>query len=67
VIGSCQTVIPSPSSYDESGKFVRPGGTGPFKVAKHRRDLVRLVRHEGHWRGAPRLAEIVGPRWSWPS
>lgn len=59
VIGSFQTVIPSPSSYDASGNFVRPVGTGPFKVAEHRRDLVRLVRNENHWRGAPRLAEIV--------
>lgn len=59
VLGSFQTVIPAPSSFDAAGRFVRPVGTGPFRVAEARRDLVRLAANERHWRGAPGLKEIV--------
>lgn len=59
VIGSFSAVIPSPTAHDGSGKLLQPIGTGPFQVKSHSRQQVDLVANEGHWRGRPKLDEVV--------
>ncbi|MDG3088352.1 ABC transporter substrate-binding protein [Vibrio hannami] len=39
---------------------VEPVGTGPFYLSEYKvGDLVRLKRHDNHWRGTPKMKQIV--------
>lgn len=59
VISSYKCVIPSPAAYAQDGTFVKPIGTGPFKVEKATPEEVILVKNEAYWNGAPKLQQVV--------
>ena len=46
---------------DEKQKLdTHPVGTGPFYLAEYQAgDLVRLKRHKKHWRGKPKMQQVV--------
>ena len=57
----CGSIV-SPSALQELGSAFadNPVGTGPFRVAKWARDQqLVLERFEDHWRGAPKLKNII--------
>jgi cationic peptide transport system substrate-binding protein len=38
----------------------QPVGTGPFMLGEYRAgQFIRLLRHDGYWRGRPRMAQVV--------
>ncbi len=41
-----------------------PVGTGPFRLVAAKDTGVHLEAHRGYWRGAPRLARLVFPRFA---
>lgn len=54
------TPIVSTTSVDESGKFVKAVGTGPFKPEEWiKEQKVVLVRNDEYWGGTPKLEKIT--------
>ncbi|MGX1309465.1 peptide/nickel transport system substrate-binding protein [Amorphus suaedae] len=54
------TVIYAPSSFDETGKFVKPVGTGPWKFVDYvKQDRTIVDRFDGYWGEKPALERIV--------
>ncbi|MGQ9558135.1 MAG: ABC transporter substrate-binding protein [Desulfurispora sp.] len=52
--------IYSPNSFDSSGKFTQPYGTGPFKFAQYKKgESLTLVANKDYWGEKPRLAKVT--------
>ncbi|UNC93920.1 ABC transporter substrate-binding protein [Candidatus Contubernalis alkalaceticus] len=52
--------IMSPASYDDSGSFKGPSGTGPFSLEKHITDQeVIVVRNENYWGEKATLDKVI--------
>lgn len=51
--------FPSPTSFDASGTFVKPVGTGPYKVESMSTTEIVLVRNDSYWGGRPNLDKVV--------
>jgi len=52
--------IASPSSIDAQGNFIGPVGTGPFKLAQHRKGQeVVLDRNDDYWGDISKLKQVV--------
>lgn len=52
--------IIGPTSIDESGKFKKPVGTGPFMVKDWVKDQkIELIRNDQYWRGRPKLDKVI--------
>lgn len=59
VISSFQCIIPSPSTFDENGNYVKAIGTGPFQLKSETKERLEFVAYEDHWRGKPEIDELV--------
>lgn len=54
------TGIYAPSSFDESGAFVRPVGTGPWRFVEYiKQDRTIVERFDGYWGELPALERII--------
>lgn len=54
------TVVYAPSSFDETGAFVKPVGTGPWQFTDYvKQDRTVVDRFDGYWGEAPTLERIV--------
>lgn len=55
------TAIISPSSFDESGEFIKPIGTGPYKFESfdEQTRVLTVVRNENWWGGKVGLEKMV--------
>lgn len=51
--------FPSSKAFDASGKFVKPVGTGPYKVQSMSTTEIVLVRNDSYWGGRPNLAKVI--------
>jgi nickel transport system substrate-binding protein len=51
--------FPSPTSFDASGTFVKPVGTGPYKLESMSTTEIVLVRNDGYWGGQPNLDKVI--------
>ncbi|MGH3815363.1 MAG: ABC transporter substrate-binding protein [Pseudonocardiaceae bacterium] len=51
--------FPSPTAFDASGKFVKPIGTGPYKLDSMSGTEIVLVRNDSYWGGRPNLDKVI--------
>lgn len=51
--------FPSPTSFDASGTFVTPVGTGPYQLESMSTTEIVLVRNDSYWGGRPNLDKVV--------
>ncbi|MGN9908902.1 ABC transporter substrate-binding protein [Phytohabitans sp. LJ34] len=49
----------SPASFDAAGNFVKPIGTGPYKLESSSQTEIVLVRNDTYWGGRPNLDRVV--------
>lgn len=58
LVGSYQCAIPSPTSYDENGKLVKPIGTGAYELKSQSKEKVVFVAYKDHWRKKPSIDKL---------
>jgi peptide/nickel transport system substrate-binding protein len=58
LVGSYQCAIPSPASFDEQGKMVKPIGTGPFELKSQSKEKVEFIAYDKHWREKPAIDQL---------
>lgn len=52
--------IVSPTSIDSQGNFIKPIGTGPFKLSKHiEAQEIVLERNDDYWGEKPKLEKVI--------
>ncbi|MGH3755613.1 MAG: ABC transporter substrate-binding protein [Pseudonocardiaceae bacterium] len=51
--------FPSPTSLDASGAFIKPVGTGPYKLDSLSTTEIVLVRNDGYWGGRPNPDKMI--------
>ncbi|MGH3753642.1 MAG: ABC transporter substrate-binding protein [Pseudonocardiaceae bacterium] len=51
--------FPSPTAFDASGTFVKPVGTGPYKLESMSTTEIVLVRNDSYWGGRPNLDKVI--------
>lgn len=51
--------FPSPKSFDDDGKFLRPVGTGPYQLRSSSQTQIVLERNADYWGGRPNLDQVV--------
>ncbi|MET7398888.1 ABC transporter substrate-binding protein [Dactylosporangium sp. NPDC005572] len=49
----------SPGSFDAAGNFVKPIGTGPYKLESSSQTEIVLVRNDTYWGGRPNLDRVA--------
>ncbi|MER7008900.1 ABC transporter substrate-binding protein [Dactylosporangium sp. NPDC000555] len=49
----------SPNSFDPAGNFVKPIGTGPFRLESSSETEIVLVRNDTYWGGRPNLDKVL--------